>query len=490
VTSPRPEGVVGGPIAVALADRIAGALRESGDDALPDGALAAAATHYVRETARGRRPGTAECEAIARRLGFAGVVFEVVGFSHDNPRGEMVWRRALARGPRNVPVTRYGLHASPSSEVAALVLGSVEATLEPFPRRVALGQSLRLRGEVAPRFDHARVYVTSPDGRVWDRRSSGRRIDTAVELSQAGKYQVEVTGNGDTGPFVVVNVPVYVGDAAESQTTPPVGTGARRATPEEAEARMMSLLAAARAKAGLAPVEPDAELRGLALAHAKDMAQAGFVGHVSPTTGTVADRARRAGVKVLQVGENIAQAPTVDAAHDNLMDSPAHRAVMLNDKFTHVGIAVVDGSTGRNVLATLVFGRRPTGAVAWTATHALEAIAALRKASAIPAAPVDRDLTAAAEAGVKAYAANAVRTAAVEEAASQAKAELARRDTSRHREGVCVHLFALEHPEQLDQLPTLVDAKLRRMGVAVTTRVDGDITWLVLLVVAEGGECA
>ena len=45
----------------------------------------------------------------------------------------------------------------------------------------------------------------------------------------------------------------------------------------------------------------------------------------------------------LMAGENLAGAPTVERAHSGLMNSPGHRANILNPNFTHVGIGIVDG---------------------------------------------------------------------------------------------------------------------------------------------------
>jgi uncharacterized protein YkwD len=67
----------------------------------------------------------------------------------------------------------------------------------------------------------------------------------------------------------------------------------------------------------------------------------GFFGHDSPTSGSPADRLAAAGLQFALSGENIALAPTADQAHEGLMNSPAHRANMLNPGFTRVGIAAL-----------------------------------------------------------------------------------------------------------------------------------------------------
>ncbi len=109
------------------------------------------------------------------------------------------------------------------------------------------------------------------------------------------------------------------------------------------EQRMLDLVNRARAAQGLAPLAVDMRLVETARLKSRDMVEKGYFGHVSPTYGTVADMWRRAGISFAGGGENIAGAPTVDMAFNNLMNSPGHRANILNPAFTHIGIGIVDG---------------------------------------------------------------------------------------------------------------------------------------------------
>jgi uncharacterized protein YkwD len=58
-------------------------------------------------------------------------------------------------------------------------------------------------------------------------------------------------------------------------------------------------------------------------------------------TGTPKDRIAAAGLMYLLSGENIAFAPTVEEAHEGLMNSPANRAHILNPGFTRVGVSAL-----------------------------------------------------------------------------------------------------------------------------------------------------
>jgi uncharacterized protein YkwD len=132
-------------------------------------------------------------------------------------------------------------------------------------------------------------------------------------------------------------------------------------TASQAEDRMLELLAAARTEAHVAPLTVDADLSALARSHSEDMAEHGFVGHVSQTTGTTEDRFRSANIHVPLLGENVAQGQSPEAASASLMESPAHRANMIEPRFTHVGIGVSVRYLGKDPLyfVTILFARKP-----------------------------------------------------------------------------------------------------------------------------------
>lgn len=111
----------------------------------------------------------------------------------------------------------------------------------------------------------------------------------------------------------------------------------------EDEARMLQLVNEERAKVGLKPLAIDLKLVELAREKSKDMIEKGYFGHISPTYGSPFDMMKAAGISYRMAGENIAGASTVDRAHVALMNSPGHRANILNPNFTHVGIGIVDG---------------------------------------------------------------------------------------------------------------------------------------------------
>jgi uncharacterized protein YkwD len=108
-----------------------------------------------------------------------------------------------------------------------------------------------------------------------------------------------------------------------------------------AESRMLVLVNQERERAGLQPLQSDDSLKAVARAHSQEMFEAGYFAHISPNTGSPFDRMRKAGIRYLAAGENLAYAPTVQVAHEGLMNSPGHRANILRPEFNKVGIGAI-----------------------------------------------------------------------------------------------------------------------------------------------------
>ncbi|MGW0817103.1 CAP domain-containing protein [Streptomyces viridiviolaceus] len=113
-----------------------------------------------------------------------------------------------------------------------------------------------------------------------------------------------------------------------------------------AEAQVLALVNDERAKAGCSPVAADGALRELAEDFSEAMAEQGFFDHTDPSGATPWDRAEKAGISNLG-GENIARGQAdAQAVMDAWMDSPGHRANILNCDFETLGVGVHFGSGG------------------------------------------------------------------------------------------------------------------------------------------------
>jgi len=350
-------------------------------------------------------PSQAEMARAMQRLGLTDTLAAFVCIGGENNRTfEENLRRALGPIPVNVSLTHIGVasRAVPGGFTGGVAISSRELRIVPFPRVVAPGSRLELLGDVGTRFEKTRLAVTLPSGHGTT-QDSGRRFAFQLELPTAGVYGVEILGDGSTGPVILLNVKVYAGVAEPTRADEPPMLSRSTARPEE---RLLELTNAARARLGIAPLEADAELARLALGHARDMSEHNFFAHVSPRTGSLTARAHAAGIDVATLGENNALSTSADDAHEELMESPAHRAAILDREFTHVGIGTVTvtSSTGEpRFYATEVFARRfmPID-MDEAPTTLLDRVNAERRAEAKPVLKRDATLDAVARAGLDA----------------------------------------------------------------------------------------
>jgi uncharacterized protein YkwD/uncharacterized membrane protein required for colicin V production len=111
----------------------------------------------------------------------------------------------------------------------------------------------------------------------------------------------------------------------------------------ELETQMLALVNEERTKRGLPPVKADPEMTRVARAHSVDMFARGYFSHYTPERKDPFDRMRSANVKFLTAGENLALGRTLKICHEGLMNSPGHRANILNPSFGRLGIGIMDG---------------------------------------------------------------------------------------------------------------------------------------------------
>jgi uncharacterized protein YkwD len=112
---------------------------------------------------------------------------------------------------------------------------------------------------------------------------------------------------------------------------------------EADEAAVLNLVNQERVGAGIVPLMPHATIQGAARAHGREMFAAGYLTHLSRDGRTPRDRVLGVGVRVRVIGENLAYAADVRAAHDALMASEPHRRNILLPEYRLIGIGVLDG---------------------------------------------------------------------------------------------------------------------------------------------------
>lgn len=112
------------------------------------------------------------------------------------------------------------------------------------------------------------------------------------------------------------------------------------------ESELWQLVNTERAKNGLKPLAPLAELTNLARLKSQDMIENNYFAHISPTYGSFGQMVYQAGIPFYSVGENIAKGRNALHAFYLFMGSPGHKANMLNPNFTHLGIGILQDQYG------------------------------------------------------------------------------------------------------------------------------------------------
>src|SRR5690625_3861386 len=109
------------------------------------------------------------------------------------------------------------------------------------------------------------------------------------------------------------------------------------------EQQVFELTNQERLKNGLNALQVDYELSRVAQEKSRDMQINRYFDHNSPTYGSPFDMMRAYGINYRSAGENIARGQrTPEEVVNAWMNSPGHRANILNSSFTHIGVGYVE----------------------------------------------------------------------------------------------------------------------------------------------------
>ena len=343
-------------------------------------------------------PSQSELDLLTQHLGLPEPLPHLLmTYAHDAPRLAHVVSARLARVFDLAEYTHIGGVAErvEAGVIVVIALSRRHLTMAPVPRTLPGPFRLPLEGTLTPGYSRPTLAHTLPNGETrMEPLGQGPAFKASVDLAAPGRHRLEVVATGRAGPNVIANFPVYVGVPAAS-TVEPAATAGRPPKPDDALSRLFDLINEARAEAGLDALVLDPELSAVALGHCEDMRKSGFVGHISPSTGGPEERLLKAGIVSDVAAENVARGGLPDEIHKGLMDSPGHRAAILNRSVTHVGIGVAserkEGLT--DYLVTELFIRRipPLGGEAMLLV--LAELAASRELDGLPALKEDPALS-------------------------------------------------------------------------------------------------
>ena len=179
-------------------------------------------------------------------------------------------------------------------------------------------------------------------------------LAAAVKSLAEAVQKMQVSGGGGSGCGMGTQVAGVRGRAAtRREEVAKAASTVRTATDEDhaVEQRVLELINAERAKAGLAPVSYNGILDSAAEKHASHMSRVGRMAHDSIGDGDPGQRARAEGWRRAW-GENVATGQTSpEQVVREWMNSPTHRRNIMDPDFRSMGVGYVTAANGRSYWA-------------------------------------------------------------------------------------------------------------------------------------------
>ncbi|MED4953336.1 CAP domain-containing protein [Paenibacillus macerans] len=122
--------------------------------------------------------------------------------------------------------------------------------------------------------------------------------------------------------------------------SPTTGTTGQAQDTSQFAQQVLDLVNKERSKAGLGALTMNPELSKMAMVKAQDMYNNNYFDHNSPTHGSPFDMMKEFGITYNSAGENIAKGQsTPTQVMNDWMNSPGHKANILNSSYTKIGVA-------------------------------------------------------------------------------------------------------------------------------------------------------
>lgn len=113
------------------------------------------------------------------------------------------------------------------------------------------------------------------------------------------------------------------------------------------ENEVIRLVNVERSKQGLSQLTGDWQLSRVARYKSTDMRDANYFSHYSPTYGDPFKMMHSFGITFYAAGENIAMGqPTAQSVMTSWMNSPGHRANILNPQYNEIGVGIAKTASG------------------------------------------------------------------------------------------------------------------------------------------------
>lgn len=115
------------------------------------------------------------------------------------------------------------------------------------------------------------------------------------------------------------------------------------------ENQVIQLVNQERTARGISPLRANLQLSKVASHKSQDMIDNSYFSHTSPIYGSPFNMMESFGISFIAAGENIALGQrSPKEVMNSWMNSPGHRANILSEAFTEIGVGYAKGANGRN----------------------------------------------------------------------------------------------------------------------------------------------
>ena len=270
-------------------------------------------------------------------------------------------RQQLEERVRHTGFNRIGLAVKKDTyQTRLLVLFSRNMlALDTIVPRMLVGKPQKINGRVRSLSKNGMqvepyltLVVQNPDGSISRTPAALNKSRFSLELPKAlqpGKSIIEIMLERGRGPEIAALFPVQMVLSPKHITNPQKQKKQNaELTPRQLENKLRNLILAERLNLGLELPSSSHALAAAARAHAKDMVREGFFAHHSPKRGNLSKRLNRRGIPYKRALENIAISGNLEDTLKQWLESPAHRANLLDPNISTFGVAVAEQKSGSN----------------------------------------------------------------------------------------------------------------------------------------------
>lgn len=181
---------------------------------------------------------------------------------------------------------------------------------------------------------------------------------TSVNSTNGTKYQITIGGKTYTCPNTNSSSSSNTASKPSTSSKPSSSSqGSTSSTPASTSGsyssfqnQVVQLVNQQRAANGLKALTVNSSLTKTATLKSEDMAKLNYFDHQSPTYGSPFDMMKQYGITYRSAGENIAMGQkTPQQVMDGWMNSPGHRANILNSSYTQIGVGIAKNSQGQYI---------------------------------------------------------------------------------------------------------------------------------------------